>query len=171
MIESGRVILRALERSDLERWRSWVNDPEIAALVDRILPVTQPEHEDFFDRAVMRNTSAIWFAMVDPSTKEYIGNVWLWDIDSRHRRAEVRIIIGSRAHWGGGYGSEALRLVSDYAFAKVGLHKVYAFVLARNARALASFHKAGFKDEARLAEEIYADGRFDDVWRVYRLAP
>ncbi len=38
-LEGRTVILRPLDRADLERWRAWVNDPEIAGLLDRALPV------------------------------------------------------------------------------------------------------------------------------------
>jgi len=169
VIEGERVRLRAIERADLPRWREWINDPEIAAFVDRILPVTQPEHESFFETAVMNNPSAVWFAIEDKAKGEYVGNVWLWNIDTRNRRAEVRIIVGERRCWGGGYGSEALALLARYAFDKAGLHKVYAFVMERNPRARAAFHKAGFLDEARLVGEAFWDGTFHDVWRLYRL--
>ena len=38
MISEGRIRLRALEEGDLERTRAWVNDPEVARLVNRLTP-------------------------------------------------------------------------------------------------------------------------------------
>ncbi|HVA38729.1 MAG TPA: GNAT family protein [Candidatus Dormibacteraeota bacterium] len=170
MLAGERVRLRALEPRDLERWRGWVNDPEIAAFVDRVLPVSPPEHESFFERWVVGNEHAVWFAIEGSEGSGYLGNAWLWGIDHRHRRAEVRIIIGERSAWGHGVGSEALQLLSDYAFGKLGLHKLFAYVMARNPRARGAFLKSGFREEARLTEEVFWDGRFEDVWRFARLA-
>ena len=171
MIEDDKVRLRAIERSDLECWRAWVNDSEVAAFVDRILPVTAPEHETFFEKAVLGNSSAVWFGLEERSSKQYIGNVWLWNIDQRHRKAEVRILIGDRGYWSGGFGTSALRLISNFAFEQVGLHKLYAYVMARNPRAKAAFQKAGFHDEADLVDEAFWEGSFHNVWRLYRLRP
>lgn len=39
------VILRPFEKEDIENYRKWVNNAEIAYLVDRALPVTRQEHE------------------------------------------------------------------------------------------------------------------------------
>ncbi len=168
-LERQSVTLRPLERTDIERWRLWVNDPEIAGLLDRVLPVSQPEHERFFEIAVIGNPHAIWFALESPAG-DYIGNVWLWDVDSRHRRAEVRVLIGERSSWGTGAGTEALQILSDYAFQKLGIHKLYAYVHARNPRAVRAFEKAGYVQEARLRREAFWDGEFDDVLRFARWA-
>ena len=102
-LEGRTVILRPIDPADLERWRAWVNDPEIASLLDRALPVSAPEHEHFFETAVVGNERAVWFALERPgSPGDYIGNVWLWDVDPRHRRAEVRILIGAAFRVGNG---------------------------------------------------------------------
>ena len=165
-LQGSNVVLRPLEPADLERWRAWVNDPEIAAYLDRVLPVSRPEHERFFELAVIGNQRAVWFALENPAAKNaYIGNVWLWDIDQRHRRAEVRILIGERSAWGTGAGSQALTLLSNYAFSKLGLHKLYAYVHARNPRAAHVFEKAGYVQEACLKEEAFWDGAYQDIFR------
>lgn len=170
MIAGKTVSLGPLEREHLEQWRSWVNDAEIASYVDRILPVTAFEHERFFESYVMRNESAVWFSIHSLKLDRYIGNVWLWNINLRHRNAEVRILIGDREAWGSGAGSEAVAMISQFAFEKAGLHKVYAYVMERNPRAKSAFEKAGYAQEAVLQDEAFWDGAFCDVWRMYRLA-
>ena len=169
---SGEIVtLGALEREHLELWRGWINDPQIAHFVDRVLPVTAHEHERFFESSVQGNTAAVWFALSSHRLGRYIGNVWLWNINQRHRNAEVRILIGDREAWGTGAGTEAIDLITNYAFEKLGLHKLYAYVLAHNPRAKAAFLKAGYVEEATLREEQYSDGSYGDVYRVCRLRP
>lgn len=160
------VTLRALERTDLERWRSWVNDPEIAEFLDRLLPVTAAEHERFFERAVVGNAGAVWFAIERSGSPGYLGNVWLWDIDARHRRAEVRILIGERTAWNGGIGTAALRAITDYGFRALGLEKIYAYVMARNPRATRAFERSGYAREALLVREVRWYGQRQDVVRL-----
>ena len=169
MISGKKVRLGPLEREHLETWRGWVNDAEIASFVDRVLPVTACEHETFFERYVQDNESAVWFGMHSIELDRYIGNVWLWNVNSRHRNAEVRILVGEREAWGTGAGSEAIALLSTYAFEKIGLHKLYAYVMARNPRAKSAFLKAKFVEEALLREEAFWDGTFADVSRLCRI--
>jgi len=55
------------------------------------------------------------FAVDALVNKKFIGCVWLYSIDFRHRNAEVRIVIGEKTSWGTGVGKEVLRLLSDFA--------------------------------------------------------
>lgn len=166
MYGGQHIELGPIERAHLDRWREWVNDSEIASLLDRVLPVTSDEHERFFERAVVNNRNAVWFAITRSSDLAYVGNVWLWNINERHRSAEVRILIGDKSAWGSGIGSEALSLIGKYAGDSLGLHKLYAYVMERNSRARAAFERAGYTVEALLKEEYFWDGHFTNAWRL-----
>lgn len=166
-LTDGVVSLRAIERRDLEAWRTWVNDPEIGAMLDRVLPVSDAEHEVFFEKAVIGNAGAIWFAIETHDEKRHIGNVWLWNINQRHRNAEVRIVIGIPTS---GAGTRALDLIAAYSFEHTGLHKLYAYVMERNPRALRSFQKARFAEEAVLREEVVWKNGFENVYRLARFS-
>jgi diamine N-acetyltransferase len=161
-----RVTLRSFERDDAERYRQWINDPEIGAFIDRGRPVTPDEHARWYDALVSADTNRV-FALED-AEGAFVGVVWLYGIHWRHRRAEVRIVIGERKAWGTGLGTEALRRVSEVAF-DLGLEKLWADVLVTNPRAVASFEKAGFVREGLLrGDRAAANGRVDVV-RLGRL--
>ena len=168
-LQGTKITLGPLERRHLNVWRTWVNDPEIAMLLDRVLPVSEPEHERFFERHVCDNAAAVWFSVRTAADERHVGNAWLWNVDQRHRRAEVRILIGERDAWSTGVGTEAIALLAEFAFARMGLHKLYAYVTTRNARARRSFEKGGFVEEALLREETFWNGAYSDVWRLMRL--
>jgi len=161
------VTLRAFERDDAERYRRWVNDPEIGAFIDRGQPVTPEEHARWYEALVSAESNRVF--AVDDAGGTFVGLVWLYGIHRRHRRAEVRIVIGERKAWGTGVGTEALRRVSDIAFDTLGLEKLWADVLVTNPRAVASFEKAGFVREGLLrGDRAAASGRVDVV-RLGRL--
>lgn len=164
MYAGSLVTLRSFEREDAERYRQWVNDPEIGALIDRERPVTAAEHARWFEALTSADTNRVF--AIDDKSGRFIGLVWLYDIQWRHRRAEVRIVIGERAAWGRGRGTEALRLVTEAAFGPLGLEKLWADVLATNPRAAAAFEKAGFVREGLLCGDRLADGRRVDVVRL-----
>lgn len=166
---NGNVVrLRDIGAGDAAQWLVWLNDPEILGLMDMVAPVTAEQHERFLRYAIAENENARWFAIEREG--RFIGKVWLWDINWRHRRAEVRILVGERESWGSGAGADALSIVTKHAFETLGLHKIYAFVHERNARSKGAFLKAGFVEEAVLREEASWDGRFQDVSRMALLA-
>ena len=159
------VRLRTFEPDDAERYRAWVNDPEIARLIDRAGSVTQAEHEAWY-RALVASPSAAVFAVDRLSDGALIGIVWLYDIHQRHRRAEVRIVIGDKSAWGGGYGTDALRVLARIAFGPLQLEKLWADVLATNPRGAGAFERAGFTREGLLRGDRVQDAGRVDVIRL-----
>ncbi|MBI3271861.1 MAG: GNAT family N-acetyltransferase [Planctomycetes bacterium] len=169
-LHGDRLLLRGFEREDAELYRAWVNEPEIMDLVDRALPVTRLEHDRWYE-ALVTGRSNVVFALEALDRPRFVGVVWLADLEPRHRRAELRIVIGDRACWGKGYGREAIALLLRHAFEALNLHKVYAYVLATNPRAAKAFLAAGFAEEAVLKEDRFVRGRYVDVLRLAALRP
>jgi RimJ/RimL family protein N-acetyltransferase len=168
MLEGRRIRLRALDRAHLARTLVWVNDPELAGFLDRSRPVSDIEHERWYQNLLERRDRQ-YFAIELVDGGAHVGNVWLWDIETRHRRAEVRILIGEAAGLDQGFGPEALELVTSHAFDRLNLHKVYAYVLETNPRARRAFEKAGFRPEGLLRSDRWADGRYVDVHVLARV--
>jgi UDP-4-amino-4,6-dideoxy-N-acetyl-beta-L-altrosamine N-acetyltransferase len=162
------VCLRPLERRHLDQTLEWANDPELMRLLNRAQTVSKSEHEQWF-AALKERTDCSYFAIETVEHAAHIGNVWLWNIEPRHRRAELRIVMG-REHTGTGAGTEAITRLCDYAFEQLGLHKVYAYVLAINPRARRAFEKAGFELEGTLREDRWTGDAFTDVYLLAKLS-
>lgn len=160
-IEGELVRLRRFERGDAEIYRSFVNDPDTARRIDRAGTVTAEEHAVWYE-ALVTSASADVFAVVERATDAFIGLVWLFGIEPRHARAEVRIVLGRSQ--GRGCGTEALRLLAHHAFSKRGLAKLWADVLAFNEGAARAFEKAGFVREGLLkSDRAFGEGRVDVI--------
>ncbi len=162
-----RVRLLPLERRHLEQTLEWANDLELMRLLNRAQTVSRDEHEQWFE-AISKREDCCYFA-IESLDGVHLGNVWLWDIDRRHRRAELRIVMGLD-HAGRGAGTEAINRLCDYAFERLNLHKVYAYVLAINPRGRRSFEKAGFVLEGTLREDRWTGEAFSDVHLLAKLS-
>lgn len=159
------VRILPLERRHLEKTLEWANDPELMRLLNRAHTVSKEEHEQWFD-ALQKREDRCYFA-IESLDGAHLGNVWLWDIDHRHRRAELRIVMGLDEA-GKGAGTQAISRLCDYAFERLNLHKVYAYVLAINPRARRSFEKAGFVLEGTLREDRWTGAEYADVYLLAR---
>src|SRR5207302_257680 len=62
----------------------------------------------------------------------FIGATGLRDLDFRDRNCEWGIWIGPPSRWNRGYGTEACRLATAYAFRELGMEKVYLKVYETN---------------------------------------
>jgi RimJ/RimL family protein N-acetyltransferase len=164
MISGPNVRLRPFDRKHLDRTRAWANDPDLALLLDRSRPVSDASHEQWF-ASLQSSTDTVMFAC--ESGEEHVGNVWLWGIDWRNHKAEVRIVFG--AQQGRGLGTEAVRLITQYAFERLNLRRLYAYVLAHNPRARRAFEKAGYVAEGTLRQDRWSGREYVDVHLLARL--
>ena len=100
MTVSSRITLVPLDRRHLSRTLAWANDPDTARLMNRVKAVSESEHETWFQSILLRPDCA-YFAIeqtdVPSGEPSHVGNVWLWDIDMRHRKAELRVVVGERS--------------------------------------------------------------------------
>lgn len=77
-------------------------------------------------------------------------------------RVTAGITIGERDHWGGGYGSEALRLLLGHLFGACGFRRVELDTWSGNERAIRAFRKAGFVEEGRRRSAVRVGQRWYD---------
>lgn len=110
------------------------------------------------------------FAIVDPITGVFLGEIVLLDHDKTNRSASLRIALAEGAQ-GGGHGTEALRFVLAYAFDRLGLHRVGLDVFAFNARAIHVYERVGFRHEGRVRDALWWEGVAHDSLLMGILAP
>ena len=162
------IVLQPFERRHLSRTRNWTNDPELARLVGRVRQVSEDEHERWFAELAGR-TDTRFFA-IETADRGHVGNVWLADINTRDAKAEIRIVIGEPDCVGRGIGARAIDLAACHAFEVLGMHRVYAYVLAFNPRARKAFEKCGFVLEGVLREDRRSGGGYTDVFVLAKVA-
>jgi RimJ/RimL family protein N-acetyltransferase len=101
------------------------------------------------------------WAILDATTGRYLGEIVLNDLDAGNASMNTRIALLPGVP-GGGYGTEAMTVVLDHAFAAIRLHRVQLDVYAFNPRALRSYEKAGFVVEGRQRDTLFWGGEWTD---------
>lgn len=91
-----------------------------------------------------------------------VGDIALQDIDTMNRSANIRIAINRQQHQGKGFGTEALRLMLDYGFGILNLHRIELNVFAFNERAIHVYEKLGFRREGVQREALFYDHKYRD---------
>ena len=167
MIYGDRIRFRAAERSDLARFVTWFNDPEVRQNLSLNLPMSMASEEQWFE-GMLKRPAAEQVLVIEArpeaeDTWTAIGNCSLMNIDWRNRSAEFGIAIGEKDHWNKGYGTEATRLMLRHGFDTLNLHRIMLRVYETNLRGVRAYEKAGFVHEGCQREGVYVDGRYVDV--------
>ena len=84
------------------------------------------------------------------------------NVRRRDRICALYVFIGERSAWGKGLGTTRSTRCWRHAFSRLDLHQVELWSLADNERALRAYAHSGFREEARLAERSWKDGRWVD---------
>ena len=164
MIEGKLVNLRAREMTDVERMTRWINDREVTRYMGARYPWSS-EAEEAFLRGSTSKPMAFGDVLFAIETKdgEHIGSTGLHRASSENRDAELGIMIGEKAYWSKGYGSDAVTTVVRFAFEEMNLNRIELHVYDFNKRAQAAYRKCGFVEEGRMRDANFAAGRFHDV--------
>lgn len=167
-VVGDRVYLSPISMEDAEAYTAWLNDLETSRfLTTASMSISLQSEREILPRLASGHT----YAIVEKGSNELIGNCGLMDIVDSCRSAEVGIFIGSQAKRGHGYGSEALRLLCDYAFNVLNLHSLMLRVYDYNERAIACYRKSGFMEIGRRREARYYAGAYHDVILMDLVAP
>ena len=164
MIEGKLVNLRAREMSDVDLMARWINDREVTRFMGGGYPWSSLAEEAFV-RAQTTTPMAFTDLRFAIETKDgvHIGGCGLHRASPENRGAELGIMIGEKAYWSKGYGSDAVATVVRFAFEEMNLHRVELHVYDFNLRGQAAYRKCGFIEEGRMRDAHFAEGRFHDV--------
>src|SRR5690625_5009698 len=156
---SDQLVLKAMEKEDLEFVHGLMNDPDIMSFWFDEPYQTKADLEEKFMKN--KDNDHIRFFILKKNETQ-LGFVALYSIEPIHRKAEFAIIIDP-AHQGFGYSGKATKLALDYAFNILNLHKLYLIDDETNEKAIHVYEQTGFKAEAVLKDEYFIRGNYHDV--------
>lgn len=157
------IYLREVRESDVnEQYYNWINDPEINQFLETRYHPRSLENIKGFVKSMDGRGDEILFAICDTATDKHIGNIKLGPINWVHRYGDISLLVGDKAYWGKGIATEAIRLVTEFAFYTLNLHKVKAGCYAQNTGSRKAFEKVGFELEGVLKKQWILNGQFMD---------
>ena len=111
--------LRPPTLADMQRAREWRNHPDVRPGLRTPFMLTSEQQEWWYREVVCdRRAPSRWWAVYDG--EEHVGVTGLEGIQWENRLAEISLLIDP-ARAGQGYGRQAVRLVLEEAFERMGL--------------------------------------------------
>ncbi|MBU5675319.1 GNAT family N-acetyltransferase [Alkaliphilus sp. MSJ-5] len=164
LFESSKIILRKMTSEDVELYHTWRNDIEVMKSTAPFLDNYHLEETtEFVNQVILGSQFSKSYIIVDKESNTPIGITSLINIDYKNRNGEFIIDIGDKNFWGKGYGTETMKLLLDYSFLEMNLHRVSLRVFSFNNKAIKLYEKIGFKHEGISRESIFREGRWHDI--------
>ena len=162
-LQGEKVYLRPLEPHDVdEMYESINNDVETRRLTGVQRTFTRAQIDSYIGGLASDNSRA-QFAICVQGTDELVGDIALNEMYNRvNRDANMRIAIFREENYGKGYGTEAIRLLLDFGFGILNLHRIELEVYTINPRAYRAYEKVGFKKEGVKRQNFYYDHQYYD---------
>jgi RimJ/RimL family protein N-acetyltransferase len=169
-IRCGSCIIRNFTPDDVRSLPKHANDREIwLNLRDRFPHPYSEGHARAYLQFLEANPDHMTYAIeVDG---EAAGSISLMpNQDVERVSIETGYWLG-RQFWGRGIMTDAVRAITDHAFAAMDITRVYALPFARNAASVRVLEKAGYVREGYLRRSVIKDGVVQDQHVFARYAP
>ena len=159
-INTERLTLEPFSKVFLtERYVAWLNDKSVTAHSEQRHKSHTLESCHQFSENMRTAGHYVWAIVAkDSPTLGHIGNLSAY-IDLPNHVADLTILIGHRAAWGHGYGSEAWMAACRWLFDQAGIRKITAGTMATNVAMIGIMKKAGMIEEGRKKNQFLQDGQ------------
>ncbi len=147
MLNKANIVLRAPEPNDVDFLYQLENDPQFWHLSNTTVPFSRFDLEQYIllaDKDIFKAKQARFIIeLIESNHKNVIGAIDLFDIESKHQRAGIGIMIIEERR-GFGFAGTALDILIDYSFSHLELHQLYCNVEKDNLKSLKLFKEKGF---------------------------
>jgi RimJ/RimL family protein N-acetyltransferase len=165
---TSRVILRELRKSDAPALFGLSHSADIKPHTWEA-PATVDDVVRFIEWTRTRRVQgkSVCFAVVPRGQSTVAGIFALRSLQPDFFRAEFSFFI-DRPLWGTGVFADAARMVCNFAFDAVGVHRIEARAEVDNDRANGALNKIGATKEGRLRASFIRDGQAIDqyLWSI-----
>lgn len=170
VLGGSRVTLRELRPSDAPGLVTMLSNEEVTRFISPP-PSTVDGFEQFIEWTQRKRAagSYLCFGVVPHGFDTAVGVFQIWQMDPAFGAAEWGFAIGS-PFWGTGVFVESARLVLDFAFETIGVHRLEGRATVQNARGNGALRKIGAMQEGVLRQWFHRDQRLSDgiLWSIVR---
>lgn len=162
MIRGSLVGLRSIEEEDLPQLMEWRNEPTFRQFFREYRELGSYNQRQWFDSVVTSDKSTIMFTIINLANGELLGCCGLCYINWIQRTADLSLYIGGSYIDDHGFAREACKLLFDYGFGEIGLHKIWTEIYDFDAKKYDLYTDLGFSQDGLLRENYFHAGTWHD---------
>ncbi len=160
IIKTERLRLRQFSIRDLENVYHGLSHPDVIKYYGvrfDSLEATKEQISWFSD--LEKSGTGLWWAICWKDKSTFLGAGGFNDLDTKNRKAEIGFWL-LPDFWGKGIMKEAMPLICNYGFKKLGLHRIEGFVESGNDNVKKGLAKLDFQYEGTMVDCEVKDGKY-----------
>jgi len=159
--EGCRIYLSPLDIEDYQTITKWMNDETLSSGIGNITKLISELSEKNWIETVCKNCE-YHFAVVNKEDDKLLGIYGLEEKDSVSRRFHVGGFIGEPDNRGKGYGTEALKLITKFAFEILNAQSLFSDINSFNLVSVKAAEKSGYKKVGTFRKSVYYNMEYHD---------
>lgn len=159
-LEGEKVILSPLEEDDLYSIQKILNSPDVRKNLAERFPRNRLMLKDLI--TLNKEKKGVFLKIVEKESFKIAGIISLSDFNWPNRRAMLSIALG-KDFQRKGYGTESTKMLVDYGFKNLQLHKISLEVYEFNKEAIKMYERLGFVKEGHYRKHSFKDGKYVDL--------
>jgi ribosomal-protein-alanine N-acetyltransferase len=169
MLQGNVVRLRTIRERDLEELYSKMNDLDYRGSFFPLGLQAEPVFRRRFEESGFWGRDEGMLLMTDPND-EVVGEIEFYPLVDYLTGCELSYLVFGPDHWGKGYATEAVSLMTAYLFARLRIDRVQLAIHPENEASRRVATKAGYTLEGVMRRCWFHRGRFQDLelWSVLR---
>jgi len=164
VFRTERLVLRDFEETDWEAVHAYASDPEVVRYMNWG-PNTEEETKNFIQRAIAHQKEQprrnYTLAMVLKADGRLVGGCGIEVSNPDNREGWIGYCL-NRNFWGQGYATETAKVLLEFGFNHLNLHRVFATCEPANIASAQVLEKIGMQREGRLREHKWAKRKWRD---------
>lgn len=166
LLQGDRVSLTMIDREDLDGLyeQMCASNAEQFSSVAAVGPHSRQSLQWMSDKRNDYHNLAgdLMFAIRKRDSAQMVGTINAHFVDTANANLMLGIGIYQSGERNRGFGSEAIRLLTDFAFLEMNMHRVYLGCFSFNQRAAALYERLGFRREGINRGFVYRNGNYYD---------
>lgn len=159
-LKTERLLLRQFVASDIENVFKGLSHPDIIKYYGVSYQTVEATKEQMiFFADLEKEGTGIWWAICSLDNQNFYGAGGLNNLNKEHKKAEIGFWLLTD-FWGQGIMNEAMPLLCDYGFDKLGLHRIEGIVETENINCKKAMSKLNFDLEGTMRECEIKNGKF-----------
>lgn len=159
-IQTNRLLLRQFDESDIENVFKGLSHTDVIkhyGINFDSLEATKEQMTWFAE--LDKDGTGMWLAVCSLDNKTFYGAGGLNSLSKEHKKAEIGFWL-LPDFWGQGIMKEAMPLICDFGFDKLGLHRIEGFVESENVNCKKAMAKLDFQHEGTMKDCEIKNGKF-----------
>ena len=155
------IYFKPLNLDDVPAIHEFASDKKVSKFIGWSLTYSLDDTVELVESMIQKEKyeMGIYASIFLKSNYQLIGTCMIFNVDLQAKHGEIGYVLNAD-YWNRGYGTEIIKLISNYASKELKLHKLHARVVDRNIGSSKILEKNGFILEGNLKDYYFIDDKY-----------